>query len=134
MMVELIIERLKVEQVWNSLCEADLSKNLDGIMDHFADDILYQVAGFPLIEGKEALRVWIGNQFDLLDDLKWGVDRTEVSESGDLAYSSIWFKMKWSGFDDYSEWKGMLVYRKILGVWKIVADSYSINSEEGRAF
>ena len=134
MMVELIIERLKVEQVWNSLCEADLSKNLDRIMDHFADDILYQVPGFPLIEGKDALRVWIGNQFDLLDDLKWGVDRTEVSVSGDLAYSCGWFKMKWGGSDDYSEWKGMLVYRKIFDVWKIVAVSYSINSQEGRAF
>ena len=133
-MVDLEVEVKNVEQVWHSLCEADLSKNLDRIMEHFADDILYQVPGFPLIEGNDALRVWIGSQFDLLDDLKWGVDRTEVSESGDLAYSSIWFKMKWSGFDDYTEWKGMLVFRKALGVWQIVADSYSINSEEGRAF
>jgi hypothetical protein len=57
-------------------------------------------------------------QFDLLDDLKWGVDRTEVSESGDLAYSSIWFKMKWSGFDAYTEWKGMLVRARMKDIEK----------------
>ena len=132
MMVERIIERLKVEQIWHDLCEADKSKNLDHIIDHFSDDIIYHVSGFPPMEGKDAIRDFI--QAELLDDLKWGIDRTEVSESGDLAYSSVWFKMKWSGSDVYSEWKGILVYRKVNGVWKIVVESYSINSEEGRAF
>jgi ketosteroid isomerase-like protein len=132
MMDDRMVEKKKVEQVWHSLMEADLSKDIDRIMDHFSDDIVYQVPGFPPIIGKDALRNFI--EVDILEDLKWGIDRTEVAESGDLAYSVGWYKWKVRGFDGYMDWKGMFVYRKESGIWKIVADSYSINTEEGRAF
>ena len=125
-------EKKNVEQIWHSLMEADLSKDVDRILDHFSDDIIYHLPGFPPINGKEALRDFI--ETGPLEDLKWGIDRTMVSESGDLAYIVGWFKMKWVGVDGYSEWKGLLVCRKLSGVWKIVVESYSINTEEGRAF
>ena len=124
-MVERIIERLKVEQVWHDLCEADKSKNLDHIIDHFSDDVIFHVSGFPPMEGKDALRDFI--QAELLDDLKWGIDRTEVSESGDLAYdlgTTVAYLNGPDGpFEDHQKY--LFVWKKIDGKWKAVAGHFS---------
>jgi ketosteroid isomerase-like protein len=133
-LMDLEVERKKAEQVWHDLCKADMSKELDKVLELYSDDVIYQVSGFPPICGKDALQSFSPITLDSIEDLIWGVDRTEVSESGDLAYSSGWFNMKLRGLDDYLECKGILVYRKVSDEWKIVAESYSVNSEEGRVF
>jgi len=132
--MDLEVDRKKAEQVWHDLCTADMSKDLDKVLELYSDDVIYQVSGFPPINGKDALRSFSDGGLDSIEDLKWGVDRTEVSESGDLAYTSGWFNMKLVGKDDYLECKGILVYRKVSDEWKIVAESYSSNSEAGRVF
>ena len=132
--MDLEVERKKAEQVWNDLCKADMSKDLNKVLELYSEDVIYQVSGFPTINGKDALRRFSDGSLDFIDDMKWGVDRTEISESGDLAYTSGWFNMKLVGKDDYLECKGILVCRKVSDEWKIVVESYSSNSERGRLF
>ena len=133
-MVDIEAEKVLIEQLVKENVEADKSKDLDRIMNLFDDDIVYHVSGFPPFVGKEDLRNFIDGSFDQLDDLIMGSEKTEVSSVGDLAYNVGWFKMRNTGMDDYVHFKYLLVLKKCFGVWKIVAESYSLNSSEARAF
>jgi ketosteroid isomerase-like protein len=124
-------EKRSVDLVVQGLIEADKSKDLDRIMEFFADDIIYQPPGVPPIIGKEALRQYLDGAFDLTEDMKAGSDRTGVSLSGDLAYSVGWFKSKRYGWEDYLDYKYLFALRKTVNGWKIVAESFSRNSREG---
>jgi ketosteroid isomerase-like protein len=124
-------EKRLVDQVVQGLCEADVSKDLDRIMEFFAEDIIYQPPGVPPILGKDALRRYLDGAFDKTEDMKAGSDRTEVSISGDFAYSVGWFKSKRYDWDDYLDYKYLFTLRKTYDGWKIVAESFSRNSREG---
>jgi len=130
-MVDLNAEKRLVEQVVQGLCEADKSKDLDRVMSFFAEDIIYQPQGVPPLFGKAAVREYLDGAFDQLEDMVAGPDRTEVSISGDLAYSVGWFKSKRYDWDDYLEYKYLFVLRKKGEGWKIIAESFSRNSREG---
>ena len=130
-MVDLNAEKRLVEQVVQGLCEADKSKDLDRVMSFFAEDIIYQPQGVPPLFGKAAVREYLDGAFDQLEDMVARPDRTEVSISGDLAYSAGWFKNKRYDWDDYLEYKYLFVLRKMGEGWKIIAESTSRNSREG---
>ena len=66
-----------------------------------------------------------------MEDARAGADRTEVSVSGDLAYSAGWFKSKRYDWDHYFEYKYLFVLRNTGEGWKIIAESVSRNSREG---
>ena len=133
-MVDIEAEKLLIEQLVQENVEADKSKDLNRIMNLFAEDIVYHVSGFPQIVGKDALKSFIAGGFDLLTDLEIVSERTEVSSSGDLAYNTGWFKMRNVGMEDYVVFKYAFVLKKVDGFWKIVVDSYSPNSTDARAF
>ena len=124
-------EKILVNLVVQGLIEADMSKDLNRIMEFFAEDIIYQPPGVPSIVGKEALRQYLDGAFDQIEDMKTGSERTEVSVSGDLAYSVGWFKSKRYDWDDYLDYKYLFALRKAVDGWKIVAESFSRNSREG---
>ena len=51
-MVDIEAEKKLVELVVQGLCEADKSKNIDRVMEFFAEDIIYQPQGVPPLFGK----------------------------------------------------------------------------------
>jgi ketosteroid isomerase-like protein len=124
-------EKRLVDLVVQGLCEADVSKDLDRVMEFFAEEIIYQPPGVLPILGKDAVRQYLDGAFDQLEDMKAGSDRTEVSISGDLAYSVGWFKSKRYDWEDYLDYKYLFALRKTVDGWKIVAESFSRNSREG---
>ena len=124
-------EKRLVDLVVQGLCEADKSKDLDRIMEFFAEEIIYQPPGVPPLFGKDAVRQYLDGAFDQLEDMKAGSFRTEVSISGDLAYSVGWFKSKRYDWEDYLDYKYLFALRKTVNGWKIVAESFSRNSQEG---
>ena len=124
-------EKRLVDLVVQGLCEADVSKDLDRVIEFFAEDIIYQPPGVPSLFGKDAVRQYLDGAFDQLEDMKAGSDRTEVSVSGDLAYSVGWFKSKRYDWKDYLDYKYLFVLRKTFDGWKLVAESFSRNSQEG---
>jgi len=85
------------------LVEADISKDLDRIMELFAEDIIYQPQGVPSLFGVDAVRKYLGERIHRLEDLKAGPHRVEVSASGDLAYSIGWIKAKNYSMEDYED-------------------------------
>jgi ketosteroid isomerase-like protein len=130
-MVDIETEKRLVDEVVQGLVEADISKDLNRVMAFFAEDIIYQPPGVPPLFGKDAVRQYLDGAFDLLEDMKAGSDRTEVSASGDLAYSVGWFKNKRYSWDDYMDMKYFFALRKTVDGWKIVAESFSRNDREG---
>ena len=120
-------EKELVDLVVQGLCEADVSKNLDRIMEFFAEEIIYQMPGVPPLFGKDAVRNHLDGAFDNVEDMKAGSDRIEVSISGDLAYSVGWVKVKNYGMESYSDRKYFMVFKKTGDDWKIVAESASRN-------
>jgi uncharacterized protein (TIGR02246 family) len=133
-MIDVEAEKLLIEQLVQENVEADRDKDLDRIMNLFSEDIAYHVSGFPPIQGKDALRNFVAAGIDQLLDLEMISERTEVAASGDLAFNIGWFKMRNIGMKDFVLFKYVFVLKKVDGVWKIVVDSYSPNSSEGRAF
>jgi ketosteroid isomerase-like protein len=130
-MVDIEAEKKLVELVIQGLCEADKSKNIDRVMEFFAEDIIYQPQGVPPLFGKDAVRKYLDGAFDQMEDASAGADRTEVSVSGDLAYSAGWFKSKRYDWDHHFEYKYLFVLRNTEEGWKIIAESVSRNSREG---
>jgi hypothetical protein len=49
-------EKKLVDLVVQGLCEADVSKDLDRVMEFFAEEIIYQPPGVPPLFGKDAVR------------------------------------------------------------------------------
>jgi hypothetical protein len=47
-----------------------------------------------------------------------------------LAYSVGWYKCKRYDWDDYLDFKYLFALKNIADGWKIVAESWSINSQE----
>jgi len=133
-MIDIEAEKWLIEQLVKENVEADKSKDLDRIMNLFTDDVVYHVPGFPEIVGKDSLRGFIGGGFEQLEDLEMVSERVDVSASGDLGYSTGWFKMRNVGMEDFMVFKYALVVKKVDGVWKIVVDTYSLNTMESRAF
>jgi ketosteroid isomerase-like protein len=125
--VDIEAERRLIEQCVQGLCEADKSKDLDRIMEFFAEEIIYQMPGVPPLFGKDAVRNHLDGAFDNVEDMKAGSDRIEVSISGDLAYSVGWVKVKNYGMESYSDRKYFMVFKKTGDDWKIVAESFSRN-------
>ena len=130
-MVDVEAEKKLVEQVVRGLDEADLSKDLDRVMSFFAEDIIYQPQGVPPLVGKASVREYLDGAFDQLEDMVAKPERTEVSVSGDLAYSAGWYKSKRYSWDYYLEYKYLFVLRKTGEGWKIIVESVSRNSREG---
>lgn len=126
-MVDVEAEKKLVEEVIQGLVQADLSKNLDRIMEFFSEEIIYQFQGRPSLNGKDEVRQLLDGAFDNMEDLKAGPERTIVSESGDLAYSAGWIKRKDAGMEGYMERKFLIVLRKTDDAWKIIAQSVSAN-------
>ena len=64
------------------------ARDLDKVMSHYADDASVELAGVPIISGKEAIRARVIKTFaDANFALSFTPRQVEVSKSGDLAYS-----------------------------------------------
>jgi uncharacterized protein (TIGR02246 family) len=63
--------------------------DLDRILPFWSDDATILAPGTPAIIGKEAIRKYVAGAFATLGfSITWKTDKIEVSQAGDLAYSS----------------------------------------------
>ena len=64
------------------------AKDLDRIVNHYADDALVELAGVPIISGKNAIREGVKQAIaDRNFALSFAPTQVEVSKGGDLAYA-----------------------------------------------
>lgn len=113
------------EAQWN---QDYVSKDVDKITAHYADDAVLMAPGMPVSSGKDAIRN-LGKQMfsDPALSLKFHASKVEVSKSGDLAYTQGSYTMTMTDpqtkqvMNDHGSY--VTTYRKQAdGTWKAVAD------------
>jgi uncharacterized protein (TIGR02246 family) len=113
------------EAQWN---QDYASRDVDKIMDHYADDAVLMVPGTPISNGKAAIRE--GTKPMAADPamaLKFASTRVEVAKSGDLAWTQGTYTLTLTDpqshqvINDHGSY--VTTFRKQPdGSWKVVAD------------
>jgi ketosteroid isomerase-like protein len=120
-----------LQQRQESFFTALSTKDSALVVAHFSDDAVLQIANMPPMRGRAAIERFYGNVFRFLSRSESVVEQTQLSASGDLAYSS---GAQTNAFDreqgrvEY-EGKFLLVWQKVNGEWLIRA--YSLSNNQG---
>ena len=130
--VDLAAEEQKIHQLTDALVAVEVRHDVDGMLGYYAADAVVQMPGGPAIAGREGIRA-AAKEFlattPFTDELVTG--RTVVvSSSGDLAYDigpDILVNKTATG-STQELGKSIIIYRKVAGQWKIVANSYSTDT------
>jgi len=106
---------------------AAASHDLNRVLPFWADDATILVPGVPPIIGKEAIRKYVTESFATPGfSITWKTEKVEVSQSGDLAYSTGTNRVSLNGPDGKSlteEGRGVTIWKKQTdGSWKCVLD------------
>jgi ketosteroid isomerase-like protein len=125
-MIDFEAEKKAIELLMRENQEADLSKDIDRIMNLFTEDIIYHLPNSPPIHGKKALRALLEQVMDDMEDLSLTSEKTEIAGSGDIGFNVGSFKMKSIG-EDYVDYKYFVGVRKTSEGWKIAVDTFSRN-------
>lgn len=125
--VDLAAEEQLIRQATQDWFDAENRKDLDAIMEFVADGFVMQVPGMPVIEGKEAMRSFMGTFLESLTSIAGGPMTIVVSRSGDTAYhfgtSTAVIEGPDGQFEDPEKY--LFVWEKIDGEWKAVAGAFS---------
>ena len=113
------------ETQWN---QDYVSKDLDKIVAHYANDAVLMAPGMPASSGAEAIRSALKQMVsDPALSLKFQASKIEVAKSGDLAYTQGSYTMAMTDpqrkqvINDHGSY--VTTYRKQPdGTWKAVAD------------
>jgi uncharacterized protein (TIGR02246 family) len=109
---------------------AAASRDLNRALPFWADDATILVPGVPPIVGKEAIRKYVTESFATPGfSITWKTENVEVSQSGDLAYSTGTNRISLNGPDDKplaEEGRGVTIWKKQTdGSWRCVLDVMS---------
>jgi uncharacterized protein (TIGR02246 family) len=123
---DLKAEEAAIRGVSKNWLDLDRNKNVDGILELFADDgVLYRPDQEP-VKGTEAIRKYFIEQYEKnpKEVANWSTDRVDVASSGDLAVEYGNYNSENTGSAGNETAKGtyVTVYKKDNGKWKVVAD------------
>jgi uncharacterized protein (TIGR02246 family) len=104
--------------------------DLERVLPFWADEATILAPGTPAVVGKEAIRKYVSEAFATPGfSISWKTEKVEVSQSGDLAYSSGTDRISLNTPDGKSiteENRGVAIWRKQAdGSWKCVLDVMS---------
>ena len=130
--VDLSAEAETIRRLTREWFEAEQRKDLEGTMKSVAPEMVVHPPGAPEIRGAAAIRQFYQQFYALpIESITGGSLETVVAASGDVAYELGWNRTQLAqpkGTPPDSG-KYMFVWRKIDGVWKAVAGSYSSNGQ-----
>ena len=106
---------------------AAASHDVNRALPFWADDATILVPGAPPIVGKEAIRKYVTESFATPGfSITWKTEKVEISQSGDLAYSTGTNRVSLNGPDGKSlteEGRGVTVWKKQTdGSWRCALD------------
>jgi len=106
------------------------SYDLNRALPFWSDDATMLVPGVPRIEGREAVRKYVTESFAAPGfAITWKTEKVEVSQSGDLAYSTGTDRISVNGPDGKpltEEGRGVTIWKKQTdGSWRCVLDVMS---------
>ncbi len=101
--------------------------DLNRILPFWADDATILAPGTPAIVGKDAIRKYVSSSFATPGfSITWKTEKVEVSQSGDLAYSSGTDRISLNAPDGKSvteENRAVAIWKKQPdGSWKCIMD------------
>jgi ketosteroid isomerase-like protein len=106
--------------------KAAQDRNIDQAVSYYADDAIVMPPGAPIATTAQQRRaVWQGLLSGPKSTLNFGRIKLEVAKSGDLAYDLGWTEWKTTdaeGKTTTGRGKYVVVWKKINGQWKVVAD------------
>ncbi len=109
---------------------ASSSHDLERVLPFWSDDATILAPGMPPIVGKDAIRKYVSGAFATPGfAISWKTDKVNVSQSGDMAYSSGTDRISMNTPDGKSvteENAGVAIWKKQPdGSWKCVLDVMS---------
>jgi uncharacterized protein (TIGR02246 family) len=109
------------------------ARDLERVVEHFAEDAVVQVANMPPIRGRDAIRQLYGNVFRFLSAAEYSPEFIRVSGGADMAYSAGGVTTVFDGQQGPVVYPGkyLLVWEKREGDWLIVV--YSVSNNQGDA-
>jgi uncharacterized protein (TIGR02246 family) len=109
---------------------AATAHDLNRMLPFWADDATIFAPGTPAVVGKEAIRKYVSDAFATPGfSITWKTDNVEVSQSGDMAYSSGTDRISLTGPDGKpltEEARGVAIWKKQPdGSWRCIVDVMS---------
>jgi len=113
------------ETQWN---QEYVSKDLDKLTAHYADDAVLMAPGMPVSSGKDAIQKMLKEMVaDPAMSLKFQASKIEVAKSGDIAYTQGSYTMEMTDpqskqvIHDHGSYV-TTYHKQENGTWKAVAD------------
>lgn len=108
------------------------SKNLDAVMENYADDAAFLVPNQPIIVGKQAIREWFEARIATPGyTATFAPTKIAVSSAGDMAYELGTFVASAQAADGRtvkSIGKHLVTWEKRDGRWRVTAEAISTDS------
>lgn len=128
--VNLSTEEAAIRRTDAEWLAAATAHDLERILPFWADNATILAPGTPAVVGKDAIRKYVAGAFATPGfSITWKTEKVEVSQSGDLAYSSGTDRISLNTPDGKSvteENRGVAIWKKQSdGSWKCVMDVMS---------
>lgn len=134
--VDVSAEEAAVRKTDADWLAAATAHDLNRILPFWADDATIFAPGTPAVVGKEAIRKYVSDAFATTGfSITWKTDKVEVSQSGDMAYSTGTDRMSVNGPDGKpltEDARGVAIWKKQPdGSWRCVVDVMSPSAPPG---
>jgi ketosteroid isomerase-like protein len=124
-------ELARIDEAWSA---SVMSRSPDRVGEFYAEDAVAYPPDEPVAVGKvAATKVWATYLADPSFAISWKTNRAEVSESGDLGYTSGTYQGSYRGTDGktvHERGKYLCVWKKQAdGTWKAVHDMWNTDAK-----
>ena len=115
----------ELDTAWTKAAQ---DKNVDKAVSYYADDAMMMPPGAPIATTAEQRRAaWQNLLSDPNMTINFGPTKLEVAKGGDMAYDVGWTEVKTTKAGETTTERGkyIVVWKKINGQWKVVADTFN---------
>lgn len=128
-MINIEAEKSAIERQMKAIEAAENRKDLGTMLEAMTEDVILQLSGSPLIQGRDAVRQLYEAFFQVFVSTSITTLGTQVSTSGDMAWQYGTHVNEIEGPEGHirqpGKWIGVLT--KVDGKWKMAAVSISDN-------
>jgi uncharacterized protein (TIGR02246 family) len=125
--VDAATEEAAIRRTDTEWLAASTARDLERVLPFWTDDATILSPGAPAIVGKEAIRRYVSRAFATPGfSISWKTEKVEVSQSGDMAYSTGTDRISYATADGKSvaaDNRGVAIWKKQPdGSWKCILD------------
>jgi uncharacterized protein (TIGR02246 family) len=118
-----------VEQRWLA---AEIAGDPAAVLEVCADDVVWMPPGEEALQGKAAIRAWLGQPADRIDDLR--LTNVRIEGDGDIAYKTAGYRTRYvpggSTQPVTATGSHVWVLRRVDGSWRVVLVAWTFLSND----